>query len=329
MGSLFLGGQQTQLDTLKQEHDDKLKRMEEEHQKALDALRADLPDLEKVKADAEVHTCEKRGRSGVVILYFNLHSQEQCRQKYENDIARERQDHESQLNRLQEVNRLVLGQVATLKSKAGETKMDMQQSYQRQLEEYRAKERETIEAEYAVKLQELDDRHKAILQQHEQEAEKRIEELKKQWADDHDKAVKALEKSHEEALAKAKSDAAVAVSREPVVQEQAHKSKADLNAQTAQLTTDHEKKLNDMQQEHNKRMAELEERLAKQKEEHDRILENHKQERDRIAAGQQDDVAKIKDQVAVCSDEVNVAYMSCRNHILLPYIGFAQGTTCE
>lgn len=29
--------------------------MEEEHQKALDALRAELPDLEKVKADVEVH----------------------------------------------------------------------------------------------------------------------------------------------------------------------------------------------------------------------------------------------------------------------------------
>lgn len=242
---------------------------------------------------------------------FNFYSQEQCRLKYESDIAKERKDHESQLNRLQEVNRLVLGQVATLKSKAGETKMDMQQSYQRQLEEYRAKERETIEAEYAAKLQELDDRHKATLQQHEQNTQKHIEQLKKQWEDDHDKAVKALEKSHEETLAQVKKDAAAAVSREPLVQEQEQKSKADLDAQTAQLTAEHEKKLNDMQKEHNKRMAELEERLAKQKEEHDRILENHQQERDRITAGQQEDVAKIRDQVAVCNSWCCVHDMLC------------------
>ena len=55
MGSLvFL--QQTQLDTLKQEHDDKLKTMEEEHQKALDGLRAEIPNVEKAKADVEVQT---------------------------------------------------------------------------------------------------------------------------------------------------------------------------------------------------------------------------------------------------------------------------------
>ena len=231
---------------------------------------------------------------------LNFYSQEQCRQKYESDITRERQNHESQLNRLQEVNRLVLGQVATLKSKAGETKMDMQQSYHQQLQEHRIKERDTIEAEHAVKLKELDDRHKSILQQHEQDTQERIEELRKQWEEDHDKAVKALERSHEEALAQAKNDAVNAVSREPLIQQQEHKSKADLDTQTVQLTAEHEKKLNDMQREHNKHMAELEERLTKQKEEHDRILENHKQERDRIEAGQQDDVAKIKDQVAVC-----------------------------
>lgn len=66
--------EQTQLDTLKQEHEDKLKRMEEAHQKALDALRADLPDLEKVKADAEVTHMRKKGgcQSGVVISIESL-----------------------------------------------------------------------------------------------------------------------------------------------------------------------------------------------------------------------------------------------------------------
>ena len=60
-------------------------------------------------------------------------------EKHQKELNQVKADQEGQISRLQEVNRLAMGQVAQLRAKSGDAKIELEQEYQKKLGDERTK----------------------------------------------------------------------------------------------------------------------------------------------------------------------------------------------
>lgn len=186
--------------------------------------------------------------------------------------------HEKESERLKELNRRVLSEVAKLRAEAGEKKIKMEQEYKQRLEEERGKEQvrcqtlsvgssiriihaswiylqRKLEETLAAQLSELENRHAKALeeqaQEHQTAMEKHVTELTRQ----HNAAVESLEAAHARALQDAKTNGWDIGRAE---------AEAGFSKQVEQLKTAHQQAIQQMQDHHDRSLSHIEARLQQQ-----------------------------------------------------------------
>lgn len=233
-------------------------------------------------------------------------------------MTKEKKHFDGEIKNLQEVNRRVMVKVASLRTQIGDSKIGLEQEYQRQLNEERQKTKvnyslsipdtiqanhfvfqELLEAEYLQKLEELENKNAQAIKDHTTESQRQLADLERTLREQHEAQLESLRKLHEESLSSARTAAATSAR---LAAEADLKTKHEKHIQ--QLIASHRQAEQQIQEHHARSMAHMEDQIQKYQHEKSEWSAKLQQQLDQMASDRQGDVGVIKEQVEASDSSV-------------------------
>ncbi|KAI7880625.1 hypothetical protein K492DRAFT_73238 [Lichtheimia hyalospora FSU 10163] len=182
--------------------------------------------------------------------------------------------------------------VASLRTQIGDSKIELERDYQRQLNEERQKTKNLLDAEYKQKLEELEKKHAQAIEEHKAQSQHQLSTLERTLSEQYQAKLESLSKLHEESLSSARTSAAASARMQVEAS-----LKAQHEKQIQQLIASHRQAEDQMQEHHTRSVAQMEDQIQKYQDEKSEWSSKLQQKLDQMTSDRQGDVGVIKEQV--------------------------------
>ncbi|KAI9316652.1 hypothetical protein BX666DRAFT_181708 [Dichotomocladium elegans] len=288
-----------QLQALKTSHAQEINGLQTSHQARVQALQDEHTSQMTALEDAHTQLIREHRTQAENMEQFKLDAEAQCRQKFDIQMAQAKSEYDASVQQLQEVNRRVFVKVADLRAKLSAVRAGVEHEYQHKLNKEREKEKKRLDAEFHRRLNEIQQRHVAAVNEQAKRAQRQVNEIQKKIAKDYEVKLNQLRQSHEASMQEVK-DAAMASARLEAEQE----LKIKLEKQMKLLTSSHRQAEQQILEHHKRSVQQLEAEIQHRKDQHQALIETHKQELARLSDERKADVSVIKKEVETVLEEL-------------------------